>query len=403
MNCINDGQQPLLRTIFRKIGTLSSDYSGSTIKLILKITGALVLVLSLGLAPAGADELLGIEDDGDIYRFTTDPGSCSATFVADANAGSAEHNALGYDQTNQRIYFATFPVGCPSPAAELFFWDLTDPGGSPKAAGTLTGCAANAEFDKGVYYYVDDGTDDLYRVSFLPNGTMSSEVKVADVFSDGETLFFGDVAIRNDDHLFGRAADSGAYSSFLQFEYDLVANTPPADSDVVSSLLQTSFGADGTTTLFGISTGTNEVFTLDQGDGTAIQICNTIQNGGPFTDTAGFRPVIDVKPGSDPSCFNINGRGSIPVAIFGSSELDVTDIEQNTLEFGGMPVTSNKKGPKCSIKDVDDDGEDDLVCHFEDDGNFTEDAPGTGCVTGEFVGGEDFTFCNDICLSGRGN
>ena len=83
-------------------------------------------------------------------------------------------------------------------------------------------------------------------MSFLPNGTISSVVKVADLFSDGEALFFGDIAVRNDDHLFGRAADSNTYTDFLQFDYDLVANTPPADSDVVGSLLQLSFGADGT-------------------------------------------------------------------------------------------------------------------------------------------------------------
>jgi hypothetical protein len=29
---------------------------------------------------------------------------------------------------------------------------------------------------------------------------------------------------------------------------------------------------------------------------------------------------IDIKPGSDPNCFNINGHGVIPVAILGSSE-----------------------------------------------------------------------------------
>ncbi len=118
-------------------------------------------------------------------------------------------------------------------------------------------------------------------------------------------------------------------------------------------------------------------------------------------DIAGYRPIIDVKPGSDPSCFNINGHGTVPVAIFGSSSLNVNDIDTITLEFGGMPVVTKKGKVKCSVEDADGDGIDDLTCHFEDgDILFTEESPGTGCVTGDFNNGQPFKFCNDICLVG---
>ena len=46
-----------------------------------------------------------------------------------------------------------------------------------------------------------------------------------------------------------------------------------------------------------------------------------------FNPDIGVVVEIDVKPGSDPNCFNINGHGVIPVAILGDSNLDVADID----------------------------------------------------------------------------
>ena len=168
------------------------------------------------------------------------------------------------------------------------------------------------------------------------------------------------------------------------------------------TLAQITFGVDGVSTLFGHSVFANDLVTINQGTGVASgAICGALTTG--MFDLAGYRPIIDVKPGSDPSCFNINGHGTVPVAIFGSSSLDVTDIDTNTLDFGGMLVVTKKGKVKCSVEDADGDGIDDLTCHFEDDDSFTEDSPGTGCVTGDFNDGAAFKFCNDICLSGTGN
>lgn len=86
---------------------------------------------------------------------------------------------------------------------------------------------------------------------------------------------------------------------------------------------------------------------------------------------------IDIKPGSYPNCFNINGHGVIPVAILGSEDLDVTTVDTSTLIFGGLQVrVRGNKGPLCHIEDVSGDftnpegapdGYFDLVCQFEDD------------------------------------
>lgn len=42
--------------------------------------------------------------------------------------------------------------------------------------------------------------------------------------------------------------------------------------------------------------------------------------------------VIDLKPGSDPNCFNVDGNGVIPVAILGASDFDVSDIDTTSLD-----------------------------------------------------------------------
>ena len=48
---------------------------------------------------------------------------------------------------------------------------------------------------------------------------------------------------------------------------------------------------------------------------------------------------IDIKPGSNPNCFNLNGNGVIPVAVLGSDTFDVRDLRtDSTLSFNGLAV-----------------------------------------------------------------
>ena len=50
---------------------------------------------------------------------------------------------------------------------------------------------------------------------------------------------------------------------------------------------------------------------------------------------------IDVKPASCPNPVNVKSKGVLPVAILGSAELDVTDIDVSTIELNGVsPIRS---------------------------------------------------------------
>jgi len=108
---------------------------------------------------------------------------------------------------------------------------------------------------------------------------------------------------------------------------------------------------------------------------------------------------IDIKPGSVPNCFNINGHGVIPVAINGSEGFDVSDIDVGTLIFDGLTVrVRGNKGPLCSIEDWNSDGYLDMVCHFEDDSAAWTGGSSTAMLTGNLLDGTAFEGMDSICI-----
>jgi hypothetical protein len=78
--------------------------------------------------------------------------------------------------------------------------------------------------------------------------------------------------------------------------------------------------------------------------------------------------TLDVKPGSDPSSFNINAGGVVPVAVNGTADFDpdpLTVVDSSTLLLG----TSSTAGLGClpikdTYKDWNGDGFMDLVVHY---------------------------------------
>jgi len=90
---------------------------------------------------------------------------------------------------------------------------------------------------------------------------------------------------------------------------------------------------------------------------------------------------IDIKPGSFPNSVNINSKGTIPVAILSSITFDAGNVDPSSLTFG--PTGNEASADSCSVEDVNDDGLDDLVCHFnvQDTGFACGDTEGV--LTGE--------------------
>ncbi len=98
---------------------------------------------------------------------------------------------------------------------------------------------------------------------------------------------------------------------------------------------------------------------------------------------------IDIRPGSYPNPINPFMRGSIPVAILGSADFDVYDVDVHTLDFAGLSVNVLKNGRlQCAYNDVSGDftnpkgapdGYTDLLCHYVMDA--THFTPGDGFAT----------------------
>jgi hypothetical protein len=91
-------------------------------------------------------------------------------------------------------------------------------------------------------------------------------------------------------------------------------------------------------------------------------------DGGYLIEWECSQILIDIKPGSYPNSINAGKQGTVPVAILGSADFDVTTIMASTIELDGVGVDmrGSAKAPKLaySFEDVNSDGFMDLVAHF---------------------------------------
>jgi len=107
---------------------------------------------------------------------------------------------------------------------------------------------------------------------------------------------------------------------------------------------------------------------------TGVTSLDLEQVDGPFVITArasnlfgGHEPnamTIDIKPGDPKNIVRVSSGRVIPVAILGSSDLNVTEINPRTIRLNGVDVMLVGKSDKslCRQTDVNDDGYEDLVC-----------------------------------------
>ncbi len=87
--------------------------------------------------------------------------------------------------------------------------------------------------------------------------------------------------------------------------------------------------------------------------------------------------AVDIKPGSVKNPFNMRSKGVLPVALIGSADLDVTQVDLGSVMLAGLvPV-------KTAMADIQEDGYVDIVMHFRD-----QDVAGllAGSEDGEVVG-----------------
>ena len=170
-----------------------------------------------------------------------------------------------------------------------------------------------------------------------------------------------------------------------------------------------AFSPDGTKVVFTSTRfGNNEFFVRDVtgAEGSEIRITsNTYSEADVDWGRAPYLAVsIDTKPGSYPNCFNNDGNGVIPVAVFGSATFDVTQVDPGTVKLEGLTVKAAGKSDKLlsHLEDVNGDGYMDLVVQIDDTDNVFSSGTGTAVLTGNLYsefGGTVFSGSDSICVT----
>ncbi len=102
---------------------------------------------------------------------------------------------------------------------------------------------------------------------------------------------------------------------------------------------------------------------------------------------------IDIKPGSDPNSINPRSMGLVPVAILGTANFDVGFVDVPTSRFGPDGAAPAHDG---HIEDVNGDGLDDAVFHFDTQDVTTEDTD-LLCLSGE-ISGLEISGCDSVTI-----
>lgn len=123
------------------------------------------------------------------------------------------------------------------------------------------------------------------------------------------------------------------------------------------------------------------------------------------------RVTIDIKPSSDPNCFNNDGHGVIPVAILSDcvdacipeGGFDATQVDPGTVELEALAVRTVGKSDKLQahIEDVNNDGCDDLVVQIVDQDGAFEGGETEATLTGnlyDVYGGTAIEGTDTICI-----
>jgi hypothetical protein len=139
------------------------------------------------------------------------------------------------------------------------------------------------------------------------------------------------------------------------------------------------------TLLAGESRNLEAVVQVDAGTAPETELTNTASiesdNTVPASDaaittvcgTGGTQLYVDIKPGSCPNPYNTKSMGKLPVAILGSGDFDVYDIDPATVMLEGVPLckysyedvaTPVVDGEPCECNELGGDGYTDLVVHF---------------------------------------
>jgi len=197
-------------------------------------------------------------------------------------------------------------------------------------------------------------------------------------------------------------------------------NITLSDADLTN--LQSTLQFSGQSALGGVvSFAVDSAFLLDlanAGNSHASFLLRSLTSIPDKTITVGFdSPIlsiavsgdcvvsVDIKPGSDPNSINPRSRGKIPVAILTTSIADSDSLDFDAVQVDATTVTFGPDGASIAhsqthVKDVDGDGDSDLVLHFKTQETGISCGDTEASLTGETFGGESITGTDWVKTSG---
>ena len=145
--------------------------------------------------------------------------------------------------------------------------------------------------------------------------------------------------------------------------------------------------------------GPRHSFTVDTQTGAVLTTSPPLAgnlSGVEFEETPEVE--IDIKPGSDPNAINPAARGSIPVAILTTGTFDALTVSPSTVQFG--PAGASIAHRSGHLKDVDKDGDLDLVLHFRTQESGIQCGDTEAFLTGETFDGQPIQGSDSIVTVG---
>lgn len=108
--------------------------------------------------------------------------------------------------------------------------------------------------------------------------------------------------------------------------------------------------------------------------------------------------AIDIKPGNRYNVINPRSQGKIMVAVLSSSGFDAADVDAESARFG--PDRARRAHNQVVFQDVDHDGDDDMVLHFETDETGIECGDTEATLEGKTEAGDKFSASDSVLTVG---
>lgn len=302
------------------------------------ITADSTTVLSQYFDPSEAWYLYGVEKGtGDLYEINVKNGTVHRFYDTDMSvlAPTDPHspNGLAYDNNNHRLYFSIIK----GRDSQLWFYDLVEKelvySGQQNNV-TIYG----GTYGMGYYWYLNNGTDALYRVAFDPEGKVLTSEFIKNITGDEAKKFnFGDVVIDiKDGIIYGSTSGSTANQEF--FTYNIATGIYQKVANATALNLQLAFGSNGL--LYGHHTNDKQWYEINPGNGAKTPL--TVAGGRSFNDIAsGYRSVWN--PGDTSKMrFTVLNTGN--KRIYVRAELtgewrDAAGVVQTDLSTGIVNIT----------------------------------------------------------------